>query len=148
MLDLTDILAMWKVDCVIDKNHIDDASLEAIRCHAKYLEFLGIVKGLRHKKEQQQHILLRDKWLYYSGKMTQPEMDERHWPYDPFKGARVMKSDYPKYFEADTELQASEEAIAKLKTTQETLEEIVGTLRWRSQHLKNIIDWRKFEAGV
>ena len=98
--------------------------------------------------DQKQKILLKDKWLYFNGKMDQAEIAARGWPYDPFNGLKIMKSDLEYYFNADPELQKSEEKIIYIKTLVETLEEIMGTLRWRHTHIKNMIDWRKFTSGA
>jgi len=38
--------------------------------------------------------------------------------------------------------------IQMLKTTVETLTEIVDNLKWRHQTIGNIIRWRNFEAGM
>jgi hypothetical protein len=34
------------------------------------------------------------------------------------------------------------------KTIIETLEEIMGNIRWRSSHIKNILDFKKFTSGM
>jgi len=51
------------------------------------------------------------------------------------------------YYDADTDIQKSEEKIAYYKTILETLKEIIDNLRWRHQTIKNMISWRMFEAG-
>lgn len=147
MLNLEEILQEWKKESVIDEMALDEASRQAGRLHSKYLEMLMAVKLSLKKKELEQKVLLRDKWLYYSGKMTKEEMDERKWPYDPFKGLKIMKSDMDYYFNADEDLQKVEERITYFKTTIEALEEIMGSLKWRSQTIKNMIQWRQFVSG-
>ena len=147
MIDLDAIMKMWEKDSRIDGMALDDASLDAIKAHAKYLEILSVTKLQKKRKEHEQKKLLLDKWIYYSGKMDKAEIDKRGWPYDPFNGMHVMKADLPKYFEADADLQKSEETIVYLTTTIETLEEIIGTLRWRHQSIKNMIEHRKFVSG-
>jgi hypothetical protein len=51
------------------------------------------------------------------------------------------------YYDSDPEIQKSEEKIIYHKTLIESLSNIVDTLKWRHQTIKNMIDWRKFEAG-
>ena len=94
-----------------------------------------------------QKSLLKDKWLYYNGKMSQEEIESRNWDYDPFNGLKVMKGDMDHYYDSDKEIQQSEEKITYFKTLVETLQEIVETLRWRHQTIGNIIKWKQFEAG-
>jgi len=91
--------------------------------------------------------LLKDKWLYYNGKMSQEEIESRGWDYDPFEGLKVMKGDMDYYYDSDKDIQKSEEKITYYKTLVETLQEIVETLRWRHQTIGNIIKWKQFENG-
>lgn len=94
-----------------------------------------------------QKTLLKEKWLYYNGKMSQEEIESRGWDYDPFDGLKVMKGDMDYYYDSDKDIQQSEEKITYYKTLVETLQEIVETLRWRHQTIGNIIKWKQFEAG-
>lgn len=139
---------MWKKDSEIDEMNLDESSQKIAKIHGKYLELISITKLQLKKKELEQKILLKDKWLYFNGKMDQAEIATRGWPFDPFNGLKIMKTDLEYYFNADPELQKSEEKIIYLKTLVETLEEIMGTLRWRHTHIKNMIDWRKFTSGA
>lgn len=148
MLNVEDILNMWKVDAEIQEMDLDDSSRQTARLHAKYLEFLTTSKLLLKKAEMQQKPLLRDKWLYYNGLMSKEEMDEREWDYDPFKGGRKpLKGDMSYFFEADDDLQKSEAKIQYIKALIETLESIMTNITWRHQNIKNIIEWRKFTSG-
>lgn len=148
MITLDGLIEMWKKDSEIDEMNLDESSQKIAKIHGKYLELISITKLQLKKKELEQKILLRDKWLYFNGKMDQAEIATRGWPFDPFNGLKIMKTDLEYYFNADPELQKSEEKIIYLKTLVETLEEIMGTLRWRHTHIKNMIDWRKFTSGA
>ena len=148
MITLDDLITMWKKDSEIDEMNLDESSQKVAKIHGKYLELISITKLQLKKKELEQKILLKDKWLYFNGKMDQAEIATRGWPYDPFNGLKIMNSDLEYYFNADPELQKSEERIIYIKTFVETLEEIMGTLRWRHTHIKNMIDWRKFTSGA
>ena len=59
----------------------------------------------------------------------------------------MMKSDLNYWYESDKDIQASEAKIVYYKTMVETLKEIMDTLRWRHQTIRNIIETRRFEAG-
>jgi len=148
MIDLTSILEMWQKDCVIDNTKLDNTSRDTPKLHAKYLQVLAEAKLMKKRAEFSQKKLLKDKWLYYENKMTKEEIDERGWPYDPFEGLDIRtkhQRDY--YYEADEDIQKSEEKIVYYRTVIETLEEIVGSLKWRHTHISNIIKWKQFEAG-
>ncbi len=144
MLKIEDIMTMWQKDSVIDPMQLTEASIHSARLHAKYLEMLTTSKLLLKRTEMQQKILLRDKWLYYTGVMEKSEMDERGWDYDPFKGARKpLKSDMGYFYEADPDLQKSEAKIQYIKTTIEALESIMQNITWRHQNIRNMIEWER-----
>ena len=58
-----------------------------------------------------------------------------------------MKGDLDYYYNADTDIQKSEVKIVYYKTILYTLDEIINNLKWRHSTIKNMIDWRRFEAG-
>lgn len=147
MLNLEDILNDWKKDCVIDESHLDKSSIDIAKLHAKYLQLLSISKLQLKKTELKQKILLKDKWLYYNDKMTQEQIEERGWEYDPFNGMKVMKGDMNHYYDSDIDIQKSEERVTYYKTLVETLQEIVTNINWKHQTIGNIIKWKQFEAG-
>jgi hypothetical protein len=67
MINVEQILEMWKKDCVIDDMNLDEASRDTAKLHAKYLELLSISKLALKKKELDQRVLLKDKWMYFNG---------------------------------------------------------------------------------
>jgi hypothetical protein len=148
MINVEEILTMWKKDCIIDEMNLDEASKDTAKLHAKYLELLSITKLALKKKELDQRVLLKDKWMYFNGKMDKTQIDEKGWDYDPFGGHKIMKSDMQYIYESDPELQKSEVQITYLKTAVDTLQEIMDNLKWRHQTIKNMIEWRKFTSGV
>lgn len=147
MLDLSNIIEMWEKDSQIDSNHLDQSSIDIAKIHSKYLKLLSLSKLQLKKVEMNQKVLLKDKWLYYNGKMTGEEIEEKGWEYDPFNGLKVIKSEMDYYYNSDIDIQKSEEKITYYKTLVETLQEIMDTLKWRQQHIRNIIEWKKFESG-
>ena len=146
-MDLKAILEEWAVDCVINDSSLDKSSRETPKLHAKYLQLLAEAKLAKKRAEFQQKVLLKDKWLWYNGKLSQEEIIAKGWNPDPFDGLKVLKGEMEHYYESDPELQQSEEKITYFKTVIDTLNEIVSTLNWRHQNIKNIIEWRKFESG-
>jgi hypothetical protein len=147
LLKLEDVLTEWQDDCIINQSKLDQSSVDTAKLHAKYLQWLGLAKLHLKKSQMNQKTLLKDKWLYYNGKMSQDEIESRGWDYDPFDGLKVMKGDMDHYYDSDADIQKSEEKITYYKTLVETLQEIVETLRWRHQTIGNIIKWKQFEAG-
>jgi len=146
-MNLDDIFAMWKRDSQIDENNLDQATLENAKLHSKYLELHSNAKLQVKRKELAFKILLKDKWLWYNGKMTQEEMTAKGWSFDPLNGLKILKGEMDYYYDSDKEIQESELKIQYLKTMIDTLSEIVNNLNWRHQTIGNMIKWRVFEAG-
>lgn len=146
-LDLNGILEMWKEDCEISEFKLDEASRQTPSLHAKYLEIRSLTKLRLQEVELDQKVLLKSKWRYYNGKMHEDEIKETGWEFDPFDGVKVLKGDMNYFYDADLDIQKSEKKIVYYKTVLDTLEEIINNLKWRHSTIKNIIEWRKFEAG-
>jgi c-di-GMP-related signal transduction protein len=147
MLNLESILEEWEKDNQIDQNHLDQSSVDTAKLHSKYLKLLSVCKLQVKRHEMSQKTLLKEKWLYYNGKMTSEEIEEKGWDYDPFNGLKVMKGEMDHYYNSDIDIQKSEEKITYYKTMVETLQEIIETLRWRHQLISNVIKWKQFESG-
>jgi hypothetical protein len=146
-LDLKSILEMWKEDCEIDALELDESSRQTPSLHAKYMEIRSQSKLRLTQAEMEQKTLLKQKWLYYNGKMSDEEVKEKGWDFDPFNGLKVLKGEMNYYYDADADIQKSEERIRYFKTMIETLDEIINNLKWRHSTIKNMIEWRKFESG-
>ena len=70
---------MWKDDCVIDDIELDASSLEVPRLHAKYTELLSEKKLEVVRYERKMKELNKDKWLWYGGKMSREQIEEKNW---------------------------------------------------------------------
>jgi len=146
-MDLKDILSMWEEDSKIPSAHLDETSRNTPALHSKYLSILADAKLRMKDAEFKQKILRKDKWLYYNGKLDQKSIEEKGWDPDPFNGLKILKGEMEHYYESDPELQQSEAKIQYIKTVIDTLSEIINNLNWRHQTIKNMIDYKKFEAG-
>ena len=147
MKELDRILEEWAEDCKIDNVHLDETSRKTPVLHSKYLSLLSQAKIQHRKYEFKQNTLLKEKWLWYNGKMSHEEILEKGWNPDPFDGLKVLKGDMEHYYDSDPEIQKSEELVQYWKTIIDTLTEIVNNLNWRHQTISNIIKWKQFESG-
>ena len=148
LLDLESILNAWSEDCNIPQHQLDEVSRNTPNLHAKYLTQLSLAKLQLKREQNKQKSLLKDKFLYYSGKMDHGHLMQLGWEPDPFNGLKIMKGDVDRYYDSDKEIQASEEKIEYYKVIVSTLTEIVDSLKWRHQTIGNIIRWRQFESGA
>jgi c-di-GMP-related signal transduction protein len=138
---------MWKIDSEIEEMNLDEASRQTPKLHSKYLELYSLAKLQLKKVEMNQKILLKDKWLYYNGKMDQKTLQAKGWNPDPLDGLKILKGDMDYYYDSDPEIQRSEELIQYYKTVVETLSDITDNIKWRHQTIRNMIEWRKFTSG-
>ncbi len=146
-LNLKGIHKEWREDSAIPVHQLDETSRRTPLLHSKYREYLDVTKQSLRRAENAQKILLKQKWLYYNGKMDQKEIMEKGWEPDPFNGLKILKGEMDYYYESDQEIQKSEDKIVALKTQINTLEDILNVIRWRHSTIKNMIDYRKFESG-
>ena len=146
-MNLEDLRKEWSKDCEIDDIELDKSSLEVPKLHAKYQEFLTdnilVLKNL----EFQYNTLLKNKWLWYNGKMSEQQIKELGWEDDPFDGLKVMKNDMQVWYNADQDLQRMSGKVEYQKIIINFLKECMQNITWRHQTIKNTIDWRKFMAG-
>ena len=149
MLTLEQILDNWKVDCQIDDVELDKSSKDTPKLHAKYVELLSLAKLQKHRKEMEFKKLLKDKVMWYNGKMDKATIDEKGWDYDPFDGlSKPMKSDMDYFYESDDQIQTLQSQIEYWKTVVDTLSDIVSNITWRHQTIGNMIKWRQFTSGA
>lgn len=147
-MKIESIHEMWETDCRINSKDLTESTLQIPKLHSKYMQIYSQEKARLVMFEMEQRTLLKKKWLYYNGKMDQDEIEKEGWDYDPFNGLKVLKGEMNYYYDADTDIQRAEMKIQLQKQKIETLKEILDNLKWRHQSIKNIIEWKKFEAGI
>lgn len=148
-MNIEDVLKMWSEDSKIDELNLDETTIRGAALHSKYLELHSIGKLRLKKKEQDLVNLKKDKWMYYNGKMDKADMDTRGWPYDPFKGmSKPLKADMEQFYETDKDLSELKMQIEYQQTYVDVCKEILDNIKWRHTQIKNIIDWRRFQAGT
>lgn len=146
-MNLEELRNEWSKDCEIDDIELDKSSLEVPKLHAKYQEYLTNNILTLKNLEFQYNLLLKNKWLWYNGKMSEEQIKELGWEPDPFDGLKVMKNDMQIWYNADKDLQALSGKVAYQKIVIDFLKECMQNITWRHQTIKNTIDWRKFMAG-
>ena len=147
-MNLKNVLEMWKKDNVIDEMALDESSRETAKLHSKYLEIHSVSRLKLKQLELDFKVLLKDKFNHYNGKLSQDELDEKGWEYDPLNGLTVLKSDMDKYYDSDPIIQEMQKRIAYQEELCSTLKEILESIKWRHQTIKNMIEWRKFTSGI
>jgi hypothetical protein len=147
IMTLDELKKQWTEDCQIDDIELDNASLEVPKLHAKYQDLLTSKILVLKQYQNKYNELLKDKWLWYNGKMDEETVREKGWEPDPFNGLKIMKNDMQIFFNADKDLQDLNAKIEYHKVTVDFLKECMQNITWRHQTIRNTIDWRKFMAG-
>lgn len=144
MMTLDQMREEWARDCEIDDLNLDKASCKSPHLHSKYLNELIQVKLKLTKTLFDLNQLRVKKAKYFRGEMTREELQELGWDQWQYK---TLKSEVESLIEADTEVQTIQARVEFLKATIYFLESVLGEIRTRSFHIKNIVEFQKFRAG-
>jgi hypothetical protein len=143
METLEQILKMWESDVVIDQTEPSKELLKIPMYHSKYLAILTKHR-IASKKAHFDYLRMRKvKWEYFTGKMSQEELEEYGW--EPFQFA--LKSDITTYLEADKDLIKLLEKKVYHEEVVSVLESIMNELKQRTWQLRDFISWEKFVNG-
>jgi hypothetical protein len=143
METIENILKMWETDAVIDQTEPSKELIKIPTLHSKYLGFLTKHK-IASKKAHFDYLRMRKiKWEYFTGKLSQEELEEYGW--EPFQFA--LKSDISTYLEADKDLIRLLEKKVYHDETVSVIESIMNELKQRTWQLRDFISWEKFVNG-
>ena len=136
---------MVSVDMKIDGTELDIESLKTPQLHNKYLNLYHderlILKQMRSRIKE----LVRDKWEFYSGKMSEEKLERLGW--EPFQ-LKVLKQDIDRYIESDTQVAREYDRIAFQEEKVDFLQATLKSITARQWDIKNAIEWRKFVNGI
>jgi len=133
-----------ELDVSIDANHLDEESIKIPQIHNKYLCILMDEKIVYEKLESKYKILKRDKWLYYSGKMSKEELKKKSW--EPFDLA-IIKQDIDRFLESDEEIINISNKLFVQKEKINYLESVVKLISNKIWNIRSTIEWIKFTQG-
>jgi len=140
---LENLISQWEKDSVIDQTEPGKEIVRIPLLHNQFNKYMAL-----HNLATKRAILEYDrvkklKWLYYSGKLDQDDLDKLGW--EPFRF--TLKSDINVYIDGDDDL-------IKLKTKKAYHEEaanfcvnVMKELNNRTWQLKEFIGWEKFIQG-
>ena len=143
METLEQILKQWEKDSVMDQTEPSKEMIRIPILHSSYLQMLTKHK-IAAKKAHFDYLRMRKlKWEYYTGKMSQEELEEYGW--EPFQFA--LKSDITTYLEADKDLIKLLEKKVYHEESVSVVESIMNELKQRTWQLKEFIAWERFVSG-
>ena len=143
METLEQVLKHWEKDVEIDQTEPGKELLRIPVLHNKYLSILTKHK-IAAKKAHFDYLRMRKvKIEYYSGRMSQEELEEHGW--QPF--SFVLKSDISAYLEGDNDLIKLLEKKVYHEEAVSVVESIMNELKQRTWQLRDFISWEKFIGG-
>jgi hypothetical protein len=144
-MNLSDIKKMAQDDVLIDNTNLDHESSIIPQQHNKYLSILSDEKLLYMKYESEMNILRRDKWLYYSGKLSEEKLKDYGW--EPFE-LSLIRQDLDRFIESDMDIINLSMRMALQKEKIDYLESLVKLISNKIWSIRASIDWLKFTQGV
>lgn len=142
---MEELRLMVKDDLVMDKTELDIESMKTPQIHNKYLVMYSDEKLILGKLESDLNILKRDKWLYYTGKMSPEQLEDRGW--DTFD-LNILKTDIDKFLGGDEDLIKLANRILFQKEKVNYLENVIKIINNRQWNIRAAIDWLKFTNGA
>lgn len=144
-MKMNELREMVSKDLRVDPTELDVASLLVPQLHAKYLNLLMDEKLALKKLKLDLAALKRDKWEYYSGKMSEERLAQLGWEQFHLK---ILRQDLDKYMDSDAEIIAH---VTKIAFSEEKVEYLTGVIKAVSNlhwNIRSAIDWKKFTHGA
>tara|TARA_Y100000004_G_C8825870_1_gene373990 strand:- start:230 stop:667 length:438 start_codon:yes stop_codon:yes gene_type:complete len=139
-MNLENLKAEVKKDLTIDKTDLASESIRIPQIHNKYLNFLMNDRLSLSKFDSDLVKLRHKKWLYYTGKMSQEELDELGW--DPFD-LTVLKTDIDKFVNADDDVILLQHKVVLLREKVNYLEGVMKAINNLNWNIRSAIDWMR-----
>jgi hypothetical protein len=140
-MNLEDIRRLVGKDLKMDETELDLESMKTPQLHNKYLIIFTDEKLILGKLKSDFNVLKKNKWLYYTGKLSREELDDMGW--ETFD-LNILKSDIDKFLDADEDLITIVNKILLQQEKVNYLESIIKTINNRQWYIRSAIDWLKF----
>jgi hypothetical protein len=143
-LKLEDIQELWHRDSEIDYTELGTESIRIPQIHDKYLKIFTDERIRLKGVEFELSKLVRAKTEYYSGKMSQEELERHGW--EQYLG-RLLKNEIVKYIESDDDVIKLKQQLVVLQEKINYLDSVIRMINNRGFQIKNALDWLKFSHG-
>jgi hypothetical protein len=102
-------------------------------------------KVILESLESKLKVLKRDKWLYYSGKMSEYELKQKGW--EPFD-LNILKQDIDRFIESDSDIINLSHKVFIQKEKVNYIESVIKIISNKIWNIRASIEWIKFSQGV
>ena len=144
-MNLDELKVMIKKDLDIDQTALDAESSRTPQIHNKYLVMFMDEKLKLKRMNNELSVLRRNKWLYYTGRMSQEELTQFGW--EPFQ-LNILKTEADDMIESDTDYIKASEKVNFQEEKVNYLESVIKIVQNRQWQIRAMIDWLKFTQGV
>jgi ABC-type enterochelin transport system ATPase subunit len=144
-MNLDELKVMIKKDLDIDQTALDAESSRTPQIHNKYLVMFMDEKLKLKRMNNELSVLRRNKWLYYTGRMSQEELTQFGW--EPFE-LNILKTEADDMIESDVDYIKASEKVNFQEEKVSYLESVIKIVQNRQWQIRAMIDWLKFTQGV
>jgi hypothetical protein len=145
-MKLENIIELWEEDTNINSSELGEEALKIPKLHSKYYQIYIKEKLMLRKYEADLGGLRLNKTEFYMYGPSSQEQIDLGWKL-PASG-KVLKSDLPKYVDADNDVIEQTLKIGLQKEKVDFLDSIIKSLTARGFNIRASIDWEKFKMGV
>ena len=144
-MNFQDIRDEWETDSKVDITKLDEESAKQHSLHAKYLDWYMVERVFLVKLQEDYKQLYRQKYDFYTQGPSKEQFDEG-WEV-PAKGQVILKAEAKQYVEADKDVSTMVIKIAMQTAKVDYLKEVVSSLNFRNNQIKNIIEFLRWKDG-
>lgn len=138
------IMEQWEKDSDVDATEPGKEILRIPLLHNKYNKYLSLHNLSAKRAGLEFDKIKKLKWMYYTGKLDQEELDKLGW--EPFRF--TLKSDISVYLDGDDDLNKLKRKKAYHEEAAKFCEYVMKELQARTYQLRAYMDWEKFIQGA
>ena len=138
------IMEQWERDSDVDATEPGKEILRIPLLHNKYNKYLSLHNLSAKRTGLEYDKIKKLKWMYYTGKLDQEELDKLGW--EPFRF--TLKSDISVYLDGDDDLNKLKRKKAYHEEAAKFCEYVMKELQARTYQLRAYMDWEKFIQGA
>lgn len=144
MIDVEQITAEWKSDCVIDDLNLDKENTRIPSLHSKYVGMMVDENKELRKMLRDRAVLRRLLRGYYLGELESSDLEKLG--RDQFY-KKILKNELNEHIDTDKTMIIVNAKVSVLEEKVDILKEIIRSINNRGYQLKNAIDWHRLTMG-
>jgi hypothetical protein len=135
---------MWEVDCKIDETNLVGESSRIPVLHSKYYKLYHRAAMKATKLRYDLKELEKLKYEYYSGSISQEELQKHGWQPNSLK---IMKSEVGRWIETDKDIIELSLKIEYHSSVAKFLEDVIKSINQRNFVIRNMVEMIRFNSG-